>query len=68
MRLEPPPRLVDASILGAAIIAATTGVYSAFAGQPGEAWIFLAHDVTGFVLAVLLVWKLRRVYRRLHPS
>lgn len=42
-----------------------TGVLSLFAGGPGSAWIFIAHDAAGVALAALVVWKLRRVWRRI---
>jgi DMSO/TMAO reductase YedYZ molybdopterin-dependent catalytic subunit len=42
-----------------------TGMASLFAASPGEAWVFVAHDVLAFALAGLLVVKLRRVWRRL---
>src|SRR4051812_50076452 len=38
---------------------------SLFAASPGEAWLFVVHDVLAFVLAGLLVVKMRRVWRRL---
>src|SRR4051794_9290243 len=37
---------------------------SLFAASPGEAWVFVVHDVLAFVLAGLLVVKMRRVWRR----
>ena len=45
-----------------------TGVLSLYTGRGGEAWIFVAHGVLGFALAALLVWKLRRVWRRIGGS
>jgi DMSO/TMAO reductase YedYZ molybdopterin-dependent catalytic subunit len=42
-----------------------TGVLSLFAGAPGDAWVFVAHDVAGAMLVVLVAWKLRRVWARL---
>src|SRR4051812_37839063 len=38
---------------------------SLFAASPGEAWVFVVHDVLAFLLAGLLVVKMRRVWRRL---
>src|SRR4051794_41886165 len=38
---------------------------SLFAASPGEGWVFVVHDVLAFVLAGLLVVKMRRVWRRL---
>src|SRR3954447_22177553 len=37
---------------------------SLFAASPGEAWVFVVHDVLAFALAGLLVVKMRRVWRR----
>jgi DMSO/TMAO reductase YedYZ molybdopterin-dependent catalytic subunit len=42
-----------------------SGMASLFAASPGERWVFVAHDVLAFVLAGLLVAKMRRVWRRL---
>jgi DMSO/TMAO reductase YedYZ molybdopterin-dependent catalytic subunit len=42
-----------------------TGMASLFAASPGEGWVFVVHDVLAFVLAALLVAKMRRVWRRL---
>src|SRR3954451_10567437 len=53
---------------GLAIVVAllfATGMASLFAASPGEAWVFVAHDVLAFALAGLLVAKMRRVWRRL---
>jgi hypothetical protein len=41
-----------------------TGLLSWFSGGDGSAWVFVAHDIAGAALAILLVWKLRRVARR----
>src|SRR6478609_8775790 len=38
---------------------------SLFAASPGQGWVVVAHDVLAFVLAALLVAKMRRVWRRL---
>jgi DMSO/TMAO reductase YedYZ molybdopterin-dependent catalytic subunit len=46
-----------------------TGVLSLFAGGSGDAWVFAVHDGLGFAIALLLVFKLRRVWGRLaNPS
>lgn len=42
-----------------------TGVLSLFGGGPDSTWIFVAHDIAGVALAALVVWKLRRVGRRI---
>ena len=41
-----------------------TGLLTAFAGSPGSAWVFALHGALGFGVAVVLVWKGRRVWRR----
>ncbi|MFB6173479.1 MAG: molybdopterin-dependent oxidoreductase [Halobacteriales archaeon] len=64
MRLAPPPRLVDGAILAAVATVAATGLGTAFAGVPAAAWVFDLHGVAGFALAVLLVFKFRRVAPR----
>lgn len=42
-----------------------TGILTFVAGQPADGWVFAVHDALGFALAMVLVWKLRRVWRRL---
>jgi hypothetical protein len=42
-----------------------TGVMSLFAGRSGDAWVFALHGAGGFALGGMLVWKSRRVWRRL---
>lgn len=42
-----------------------TGVLGLFGGGRDSAWIFVAHDAAGVALAALVVWKLRRVWRRI---
>jgi DMSO/TMAO reductase YedYZ molybdopterin-dependent catalytic subunit len=41
-----------------------TGLLTAFAGSPGSAWVFALHGALGFGVALVLVWKGRRVWRR----
>ena len=41
-----------------------TGLLTAFAGSPDSAWVFALHGALGFGVAVVLVWKGRRVWRR----
>lgn len=50
----------------AALVASltATGVLTLFAGSPHDAWVFAAHDALGVALALLLIVKLRRVWRR----
>lgn len=51
----------------AALVASliVTGVLTLFAGGRGGAWVFVVHDTLGFAIALLLVFKLRRVWPRL---
>ena len=42
-----------------------TGVMSLFAGRSSDAWVFAVHGAGGFALGGMLVWKGRRVLRRL---
>jgi len=41
-----------------------TGLITAFAGTSGSAWVFALHGALGFGVVVVLVWKGRRVWRR----
>jgi DMSO/TMAO reductase YedYZ molybdopterin-dependent catalytic subunit len=41
-----------------------TGVLTAFAGSSGDAWVFASHGAFGAALAIVLVWKGRRVFGR----
>jgi DMSO/TMAO reductase YedYZ molybdopterin-dependent catalytic subunit len=41
-----------------------TGVLTLFAGTSGTGWVYALHDGLGFAIAVLLVFKLRRVWPR----
>src|SRR5699024_10774637 len=63
-RFEPPPRLVDWSILITVGFAAATGLLSLLSGDPSEAVVFVLHGMGGLALVVLLFWKLRRVRPR----
>ena len=63
------PRAVDWSLAALVAVMAVTGFLTIYAGAPGDAWVFWVHDVAGFALAGVLVWKLRRVRTRLRrPS
>jgi hypothetical protein len=55
------PRSVDWSLAALVALLAATGFLTIFSGAAGNAWVFVAHDVLGFSLAGVLVWKLRRV-------
>jgi DMSO/TMAO reductase YedYZ molybdopterin-dependent catalytic subunit len=63
------PRGTDWGLALVVALLFATGMVSLFAAAPGEAWVFVAHDVLAFALAGLLAVKLRRVWARLvHPS
>jgi DMSO/TMAO reductase YedYZ molybdopterin-dependent catalytic subunit len=62
------PRAVDWSLAFCVWALFATGVLTLYTGRQSEAWIFVVHGVLGFVLAVLLVWKLRRVWTRITDS
>jgi cytochrome b561 len=51
------------ALLVALLFASGLGTW--FAGDESDAWVFAAHGILGASLAALLVWKLRRVWRRL---
>ncbi|MGI8512555.1 MAG: molybdopterin-dependent oxidoreductase, partial [Solirubrobacteraceae bacterium] len=59
------PRGTDWSLALLVGLGFTTGLLTLFAGTPGGAWIFAAHTIGGAALAVVLVWKLRRVAVRI---
>ncbi|WP_135364453.1 molybdopterin-dependent oxidoreductase [Halosimplex halophilum] len=67
-RIEPPPRVVDASLLAAVVLLLATGGVSLVSGRPAGAWVFDVHAVAGLATVVLLAWKLRRVRHRLRPG
>jgi DMSO/TMAO reductase YedYZ molybdopterin-dependent catalytic subunit len=50
------------AVLVAALVA--SGGLTLFAGSPGDAWVFAAHDALAGAIALLLVVKLRRVWSR----
>jgi DMSO/TMAO reductase YedYZ molybdopterin-dependent catalytic subunit len=53
--------------LVAALVA--SGALTLFAGSPGDTWVYAAHDALGVAIALLLVFKLRRVWPRVvHAS
>jgi Oxidoreductase molybdopterin binding domain len=59
------PRGTDWGLALVVALLFASGLASLFAASPGEGWVFVAHDVLAFVLAGLLVAKMRRVWRRL---
>src|SRR4051812_4124561 len=58
------PRGTDWGLALVVALLFATGMASLFAAAPGEAWVFVAHDILAFALAGLLVVKMRRVWRR----
>src|SRR3954467_15978350 len=59
------PRGTDWGLALVVALLFATGMASLFAASPGEAWVFVAHDILAFALAGLLVVKMRRVWGRL---
>lgn len=55
------PRGTDWSLAALVALLGATGALVVWAGSPGRGWVFAAHDVGGFALGGVLVWKLRRV-------
>lgn len=68
MRVAPSAPLVDWTILGLVLVLIATGLLTALAGVPGDAWVFVVHGIAALLLAVFLVWKFRRVAHRLRPA
>ncbi len=62
-------RGIDWSLALLASLLFASGLGTWFAGDEDDAWVFAAHGIAGASLAILLVWKLRRVWRRIaHPE
>lgn len=64
-RLEPPPRVVDWSLLVVVLAEAATGLVSFTVGTPDGWPVFWLHRSLGLAIVVLLGWKLARVRHRL---
>jgi uncharacterized membrane protein YozB (DUF420 family) len=62
--VEPPPRLVDWTILAAVTLALVTGLGSLLVGESSGAWVFVLHGAGALTLVVLLFFKFRRVRHR----
>ena len=63
------PRGTDWSLALLVALLVATGMLTAFAGSPGSAWVFASHGAFGAALAIVLVWKGRRVWARVaHPA
>ena len=59
------PRGTDWGLALLVAVGLVSGVATWFAGSPGGAWVIGAHAVAGTALALLLVFKLRRVLPRI---
>jgi DMSO/TMAO reductase YedYZ molybdopterin-dependent catalytic subunit len=59
------PRVTDWGLALLVGLLFATGVMSLFAGRSGDSWVFALHGAGGFALGGVLVWKGRRVLRRL---
>ena len=64
IRAAVTPRGTDWGLALLVALGLVTGLATWFAGSPGGAWVFGAHAVAGTALALLLVFKLRRVLPR----
>ncbi|WP_281194957.1 molybdopterin-dependent oxidoreductase [Halorubrum sp. F4] len=64
-RLEPPPRIVDWSLLAVVLAEAATGLVSFTVATPDGWPVFWLHRSLGLAIVVLLGWKLARVRHRL---
>lgn len=65
VRVSLPPRLVDWTLFALVCFEVASGVASLTVGRPEHRWLFYAHGILGLTLVVLLIWKLRRVRRRI---
>jgi DMSO/TMAO reductase YedYZ molybdopterin-dependent catalytic subunit len=59
------PRGTDWSLALLVALGLTTGLATWFAGSHQSAWVFAVHAALGTALALVLVWKLRRVWPRI---
>src|SRR3954449_3746093 len=59
------PRGTDWSLALLVALGLATGLSTWFAGSHQSAWVFAVHAALGTALALVLVWKLRRVWRRI---
>ena len=59
------PRGTDWGLALLVVLGLVSGLATWFAGSPGGAWVFGAHASAGTALALLLVFKLRRVLPRI---
>lgn len=64
-RFSLPPRLVDWTLFALVCFEVFSGIMSLTLGRPEHRFLFYAHAIAGFVLVILLFWKLRRVFYRI---
>ncbi|WP_254766581.1 molybdopterin-dependent oxidoreductase [Salinilacihabitans rarus] len=64
-RVQPPPRLVDWSLLALVCVEVASGLLSFTVGTPDGWYVFRLHRVVGITLVFLLAFKLSRVRGRL---
>jgi DMSO/TMAO reductase YedYZ molybdopterin-dependent catalytic subunit len=58
------PRGTDWSLAALVAVLGASGLAVVAAGRPDRAWVYAVHGIAGFALGGILVWKLRRVARR----
>jgi DMSO/TMAO reductase YedYZ molybdopterin-dependent catalytic subunit len=68
VRVAPSPPLVDWTLLSLVLVLIATGLLTALAGVPADAWVFVVHGVSALLFAVFLIWKFKRVAHRLRPA
>jgi hypothetical protein len=68
VRLEPAPRLVDWTLLVLVGTLIATGLLTALADDPGDAWVFALHATAALLFVVFVGWKFRRVAHRLRAE
>jgi DMSO/TMAO reductase YedYZ molybdopterin-dependent catalytic subunit len=62
------PRGTDWSLAALVALLAISGALTALAGSHGSRWVFAVHGAGGFALAAVLVFKGRRVWRRVRGT
>ncbi len=62
------PRLVDWLLLVLVLFETLSGLLTFLVGKPSGQWVFWLHSIVGLALVVLVVWKVARVYPRVHSG
>jgi DMSO/TMAO reductase YedYZ molybdopterin-dependent catalytic subunit len=62
------PRSTDWSLALGVGAAFATGLWTLISGRPERWWVFTLHGACGYLILLLLIPKLRRVYRRILPG